>query len=232
MTQTTATFEAGVNGNNVTNGAGEASTTAWNTVDALGGPITYDNTHKYDTLAAKIVLTGSGSETSMQWGAALGTVTDQYGRAYIWLNALPTGSAIRLVQGYSGGSTAFRIDVNTAGTIALLDNVGLVQTTSTAVATGQWVRLEWHVVHSLTVGQIELKLFNSPDSATPTETSTTSANRNTQANCNLITFGNSNGAAATATFWIDNIVAGAASYPGPVAVASTGATRSLLGVGS
>jgi hypothetical protein len=79
------------------------------------------------------------------------------------------------------------------------------------------VRIEWHLIHSVTVGQIEIKLFNNPDSATPTETKTGTANHNNAASTTTMKFG-SIGGASTGTYWLDNIVAGAASYPGPASV--------------
>ena len=44
------------------------------------------------------------------------------------------------------------------------------------------------------------------------------AARNTGASLNDIKFGDAGGSSTSSTVWLDNIVAGATSYPGPAAV--------------
>jgi hypothetical protein len=83
---------------------------------------------------------------------------------------------------------------------------------------GAWVRLEWHIVHSTTVGSLEVKLFNSADSTTADDTISFS-NLNTGAAFANIRIGASTNTAnfpTTGTYmYIDDIVCGATSYPGP-----------------
>ena len=210
----TGTFETGVNGNAITT-ADAGSATAWDAITAIGATPTYDNAHAYDALADKMVLTGSTSEATISWNTAFGTQTDHYGRVYLWLDAAPSGGSIRLVHGTTGGSLAWRLLITPGRLIALIDSTGstMGQMTST-VSTGQFVRIEWHVIHSTSVGQAEAKLFNNADSTTATEVLTSAASFNTLANSNAIKFGHGSGEATTATFWLDNIVAGATSYPG------------------
>ncbi len=214
MTQCTANFELGTNASAVL-AADAGSATAWNTVTDVGPKITYSTAHPASgTLCAQIALTAGGAHM-MIWGAAFGTLTDHYGRVYVYLTANPA-NATPFINVNSGGSRAARFDINTNGTIRAFDNPGsaLFTTTTNAIALNQLVRIEWHIVHSATVGQGELKLFNTASSSTATETSTGTANKNTLANGDEIQFGNINGDTPY-TFWMDQIVAGASSYPGP-----------------
>lgn len=218
MTQTTANFELGTNGVGVTAGD-PGSATAWDSMDLVGGnTITYDNTHFYGTLAAKVDNTASNNSTAaMQWAAALGTLTDWYGRIYLYATSVPS-SQFRLLTDSNGNIPLF---INSSGQIAMLDQGGFAVTTTTPIATNQWVRIEWHWLNSATVGQVEVKLFNNPDSATATETQTSAANRNTSVSTTFLSFGLNDGAATPGPIWLDNIVAGATSYPGPVTVPVT-----------
>jgi hypothetical protein len=83
------------------------------------------------------------------------------------------------------------------------------------------VRVEWHVIHSATVGQVELKLFNDADSTTPTETLTGSSNYNTGTAAGGVHIGSVGNLPDGFIYWIDDIIVNATSYPGPVVVPST-----------
>lgn len=207
----TATFETGVNGAAITTGdAGSA--TAFNTVNAISGPVTYDNTHSYGRLAAKFVVTGAAA-TSVGWSTAFGTLTDHYGRLYLYLPAFP-GSAIRLVSFTPGSGFAPQIRIGSDGKLVTTDSgAGGSAAMSTAIALNQWVRIEWHIVHGAS-GSMEVKLFNGPDSAAATATLTTSS-IDVDTNATGIDVGWNSGSSGTETFWVDNIVAGAPFYPGP-----------------
>jgi hypothetical protein len=88
-------------------------------------------------------------------------------------------------------------------------------TTTDPIATGQWVRIEWHVVHSATVGEFEVKYFEDADSSTATETLTSPASWNTHAAPTEIRFGALSGGSWQPS--LDDIVANATDWPGSVA---------------
>lgn len=213
MAVLTATFETGVHGNAVAI-ADAGSATAWDVLNDPGaGSLLYDNTHVYETLAAKVSHGGAGARIQISWTTALGTVTDHYGRIYIYFTANP-GNVANPMRVESTGAVASQIIVNSSGTIRMDDSAGQAVVTTNSISLNQWVRLEWHVIHSTTVGQVEVKLFNNPDSVSPTETQTSAASRNTLASANEIMFGS--GAGLTySDFWMDNIVANDTAYPGP-----------------
>lgn len=213
MAEVSADFELGTNGNNVlTTDAGSA--TAWNTRNVAAGTLTYDTTHVgHGTLAAKIAPSGA-SACYVQWDTAFGTQTEHYGRAYLYLTTNPSAVPRGPIRGYNGATVAWGIHVNTNGTLQCGDSDSSVSG-SVAIGLNQLIRVEWHVVHSATVGIVEAKLFNSAESTTPSETITHSS-ANTLTQSDRIRFGVTDGGTAPAAFWIDDIIANATAYPGPV----------------
>src|SRR3990172_6382388 len=178
MTQVSADFELGADGSPIlTTDSGSA--TAWDVRDVPSGSINYDNAQvAHGTLAAEFAC-GAGTGR-LEWTTALGTMTDHYGRIYLFMAGNPAANfrgPMRFMNGASEGMCAW---INSSGQFFARDALGsTVGTMTNAIATGSWVRFEWHVVHSATVGVIEFKLFNSSESTTPTETMTlTSQNTN------------------------------------------------------
>jgi hypothetical protein len=109
--------------------------------------------------------------------------------------------------------------VTSTGKLQVLDSGGgQIILTTNSLNLNAFSRIEYHITHSLTVGQVEIKIFNSPDSAVATETIQTTANKNLLASANQIRYG-ATGGDSDGSFWLDNIVANALSYPGPVAPA-------------
>lgn len=217
MTQTTAGFETGVSGNNISTGdAGDA--TAWDAVTvAANGSAKYDNAHvKFGSLAAKFQsVTAAPCTAYVAWTTALGTVVDHYGRAYVWPNE--NWQTTGFIRWFSGAS-AFAAGLYLTGTntIQLRDAANVSQATTPSIGTGAWVRIEWHVVHSLTVGQIEVKLFTGAnvDGTVADSTTTTAANLNIDTDMREARYGIQS-SDFPISVWLDGIVEGATSYPGP-----------------
>lgn len=224
MTVCTANFETGTNGNAVATGDA-GSVTAWNVVNAGGTtPLPYDNTHVAHGLLAAKLFSASSPNTYMAWTTPFGTETDHYGRIYLYLTAVPgTNKWVGLAHPFSSTSACAHLYINPTGHIEIRDSANAVKATSTnVVALNQFIRVEWHYIHSTTVGQVEVKYFATADSATVTETITTTANLNTLASADSIRIGQEVaglGIMSTAV-WLDNIVANATAYPGPFPVNS------------
>jgi hypothetical protein len=225
-----AGFELGASGATIAQ-ADRGDGDAWENISTpAGGTLVYDTTHAALGAQSMKVATGATSGANfVAWTTRLGTLTDHYGRFYLWIDGAPASNVIGAAA-FSGASLAARIILNTSRKVLLQDQAAATQATSTnAVPIGQWVRIEYHVVHSTTVGQIELKLFNTATSSTPTETLTTSASLNTLASADRVRFGMPAGVANQAAFWMDQIQAGATAYPGPASVGLP--SLALLGVG-
>lgn len=204
-----ANFEKGTNGSNVIIGD-DPSETPWDFVFNNGGTLTYDNTHAYDSLACKIDATAGGAaQTNLEWSnTALTALTEHYGRIYLYLTAFP-GAGTRLWV-YGIGSFIIVVD-GTTGTVGS----SLGPSTTTAIALNQWVRIEWHVVHNVSTGSMEIKLFNNPDSAIPTEV-TLATGVNSGTGVSALDIGVFSGGSSLAVpFWLDNIGISNQGYLGP-----------------
>lgn len=213
MAQITADFETGVNGNTIaTSDAGSA--TAWDVVNiGASATATYDNTHAaFGTLSGKLVSTANN--VRLEWSTAFGTQTDHWGRMYLWVSSI-TGY-INLINAYQGASIGGIVRLQDNGKFIFIDGpVNVSGESTTALTFGQWVRVEWHILHSTTVGVIETKLFNTASATVPDETFSWTG-RNTQSNATRLFFGTVFDSGNLHTVWLDNIIGNATSYPGPV----------------
>jgi hypothetical protein len=211
----TADFEKGVNGNAVTTAAGEGSLNAW---DAISGtaPV-YSTTHAaHGLLAARFNLAAVPS--LLQWTFAWGTQTDHYGRLYLYIATFPSGTP-RLVQ-FANSGTACQLELRASDGRLIVTNAsdtGIAATTN-PLPTGQWLRIEWHVLHSTTVGQATVNVYLG-DSTTLSDSITMPATQNFSTQSTNAWIGSSS---TTGDFYLDDIVGAANAFPGP---AVTGAPR-------
>ena len=137
-----------------------------------------------------------------------------YGRVYVWFDTLSTGD-VRLVRVRGGGSLRLAIDVMRDGRLRLKDaNNSTIGMTSSAILTRGWVRIEWMVNHS--TGTVEVRLFNSPNLTTPTETLRTTSGIAIGAFTDTVQIGRSGSQNFASTFWTDDPAIRIAGYPGPI----------------
>lgn len=216
MTTLNNSGEGGTNTTAVTTGnSGGSSGTAWDavTVGSGGAAITYDNAHAYGSLAYKFV--SGTSSTNVAWtSTSLGTLGEAWGRVYLYMAALPANST-GLVRLTNGAAQVARITISITGNVELRNaaNTKLGQT-ATGVATGQWVRVEWHCIPLASNGTLEIRLFNSADSITADE-STGFTNAALATNMTQVQYGPVNNAVA-GTYWLDNLTATTLDWPGPI----------------
>lgn len=169
----------------------------------------------------------------LTWSTSVGTPTTVYGRLYIYRTAAPSAGGQWLIHFQLTGTTAAVIIWDDSSQhLRFYDSTlgSLVETTNT-VPLNEWVRIEWKLVCSATVGICEMKMFHA-DSASAIETKTlTSAN--TLTGVNEINFGQFAGAATGSAWWLDDLVVNSTGYPGPAAVAASTSTGGImmLGVG-
>src|ERR1700759_1234407 len=92
MTAVSADFELGVNGASIAT-TDSGSATAWDSiVKATSATVTYDNTHvARGNLSGKFATNGTGGAgANAIWTTSFGTVTDHYGRFYLWIDTFPS----------------------------------------------------------------------------------------------------------------------------------------------
>lgn len=237
MTVTTADFEAGVNSATIATGdAGSA--TAWNTIVSTPN---YDNTQKaHGNLAAHFNVTNAAMYAG--WQAALGTIQSPfYGRFYVRFATFPgtfnSFFAAANTSYTTSGGQAFDLDfsASSGGSMRVVvgGNTAAAYTFTTTLTANQWWRIEYLVVPSATVGQVQVKLYSSLDSITVTEDSGLKTGLNTLASIDRVSYGNVRGASGNWSVWFDNIVANATGFPGPYPVNTTAPTVSgSAGAGS
>lgn len=223
-----ADFEKGTNGNTITI-SDLGSATAWDTVNIAGSAtLTYSNAHSaHGSLAA--AFTANANQVELSWNSAFGTLTNHYGRLYLYQTTRVQGNF--MVVEDSGGKVA-SLSQQASGVVDLNDANATWVTTANALPTNAWCRVEWRVIHSATLGQVTCRLFlgANVDGSTPDEEAAMVADRDTHTQGVNIRIGSYD---AAGVFWLDDIVAGASGWPGPASAAPAAATgrMMLLGVG-
>lgn len=246
----TNTAEGGSDGLGVTTGnSGGVSGSAFTGVTPGSGVWSFSTAHAArGSLSYECVQTASTS-AQVQWG--LSALTEHYGRIYFYFSAYAT-SEQPVVKGFASGfANAWRIGINGAGHLVVRDAAGTAQHTGTPVINvGVWYRLEWHVISSATVGQIEARLYTG-DLLTLFDSWQSGTNLNLAAETSTLQFGPSLPLATPAPAnWYDELGVGSASggwlgiapgtpinqpptaNAGPNASAEPGSTYTLQGSGT
>lgn len=221
----TGTFETGVNGAGVLSGD-PGSATQWLEVnDPVNVTVTYSNIQAYQDLSCAITCDATGGPGFVGWTPA--TISPaysgtHYGRIYGFFPSAP-GALVFWVRGLESVSRAWELRITTGMLIELADNGGTQRGISTIAAnTNAWFRVEWKVVQSTTAGVVEIKLFNDPDSVTPTETVTSTGSFSTLTTTDRLRFGSIATAVPNLLVYMDNIQSNDTDYPGPFSTVVAG----------
>lgn len=220
MAVNTNSFESGqpsgtaISNANSGGGAGRA-------IDTTAGTVTYDTAHVHGgTLAMKVDM-AAGTTSQVRWldvADQAGTVG--YIRFYLYLTALPSQNLSVAYITDHGNLFLIRVRIRPTGIIDLIDQgVQILGTTTNAVAIGQWVRVEVKVTCSATTGVGQIRIYNSPESLTPTEdlTTTVSPANTGSTKPGGWRFGGLTTTAASDVFWIDDVASSDVDWIGPTA---------------
>lgn len=217
MAEYTADFELGSNGATITTGD-PGSLTAWT---RIFDTYTYSNAQSAHGSLSAACPSGGSPAFGLVWDKTF--PSEFYGRFYLYATALPTtNTRVFLIQGTTSGHAGFII--LTDGTVMTTVSSGSNIAGAVPIAINQWVRLEYHFVRSATVGLMEVRLFNTKDSSSSSEIISPTANRDTDGGGGSIDHtehGSIQFGPWGSTFWLDDIVDNATSYPGPVVTATT-----------
>ncbi len=221
MPTVTWSAEGGSNGTGITAGnSGGASGDAFESVSlGAGATAIYDNAQAHNgSLAAKLATGGSAADCSLNYGSAIGSQPTVYFRAHVYMTANP-GTSHRLIDAWDSGSgqLCFAIYLTSSGQLMSVNTAGsTIQTMSASVNLGSWFRVEVMLIGHASTGQVEVKLFNTADSTTPTETITSTANQNTRGSANNFRFGAAGDPLpASRTLWLDDLGISTTGYLGP-----------------
>lgn len=238
----TNTLEGGTNGVEITSansggGSGDAFST---TTEGVEGSPFFNSTQKRDALSMRINYASAPAATLFAQFGGLGSITTAvYFRAYLFLPATPgnnnfypfgvrtsadaSSAILRILSTGSGGFIQGRDASNS--------NLG---DGAVAVALNQWVRIEFRVVSSTTVGEFEWRLYNTADSSSITD-SLSSTGAVLGANTDRINIGcNVTAPVQPFTVYYDDLAVSTTGWIGPSAAPVSSATSKnlmVLGVG-
>jgi PhoD-like phosphatase len=187
-----------------------------------GQAMTYDSSVPLlGPMACKIVTTGTSAVFGM-WessGLLVNAAAQQWFGLYLYHTANPP-SVNQVFGAYVAGSRAADVVINTNGTISVRDaNGNVIVTTVSTVPLSSVYRIEGYVTSSASTGQVELKLFSSPDATVPAETQTSAATQNTRGGVlSQMRYGGASAAASGFTWRFARATASVAGYTGPGAV--------------
>lgn len=171
-----------------------------------------------------------------QWTTHFGSLTDFYGRMYLYFPTLPA-NAVHILIGRNTGVNAWLMRVDTTGKVQLQNSAATtVISSTTSIVAGQWARIEWHIVNSATVGSLQCRIYLTPSSTgTPDQDfNMTAQNTNTLTN----QMGVGDGSGGTNDFYTAGVLIGDTAWPGPLSTGltltadSTGQTLATAGGGS
>jgi len=169
------------------------------------------------------------------WQASVGSLTEHYGRIYFMpsRNFGADAAFEEIIEvDTAAGAVGVQLGFDASNHLVIRDSTLATKATgSVACSVGQWNRLEWHVIHSTTVGVVETRMCvgDNWDGFSPDE-SLSATGLNTLASGGQFYFGVVYTAAVNQVIWFDDYVAGAAGWVGPVKPQSYLAKRMPLGV--
>jgi hypothetical protein len=178
-----------------------------------GASLVYDTTHTRGTGLSAYHTVGPRQNAFYRWDRSFRNWGSWYGRVYVWFDRLPTGD-LRLVRGKDDFGLSFAIDLLRNGQLRGKDRSNrTISQTWTPINTGGWVRIEWRV--DLSTGQLDIRLFNSPNSLTPSDAATSGPGRQFLSSTNQVQIGRSGTQPFSVDFWTDDPAISAADWVGP-----------------
>jgi len=202
-------------------GVGSGSTAAFSNAQSLTGGM------------SAVFATGSaGNSSYVSWTTSIGSVSTIYGRAYLYLSALPATDD-NLIHFAGSGSNGGGIMIGSSGQLRL-QNVAFGETTTGPVlSAGTWFRLEWKIIAgSAGSAAATVNYYASPNSTTITSTITdTAGGYGSGGVITQVDFGWESPHPSQPSVYFDSIGLASAGYLGPAPTTVSGAAG-LAGSGS
>lgn len=163
-------FNGGTNAATIT--IGNSGGTSGDAFSYVNGSVTYTTTQAGGNRGALVCSMPASGTANVGWDTWSLAARTFYWRMYVYLTVAPNANR-DLAYSVSGGSSFPAVlGLNSSSQVRLANNGGTQQlVTTAAVSLNQWVRLEAQVVVGTTTGNGsgEIRLYNSADSGTPTE---------------------------------------------------------------
>lgn len=224
--------EGGSNGTTITTGntnagSGEAASAVTVGTSATGK---FDSTAPiHDTLSLTFATGGTATTSTFQW-ANLGQMARVWARVYIDCTAFTNILSNGFVRFRGGGVQTARVSLSSTGQIQLRDSAnGVVATSTTVLTANSKARVNADIaIGASAAGKVDIYL--TPESVTPTETLTVSAQNFGTNNIDEATFGVIGSVANAAAFGLEFTISNAGPLApfevDPTAIASTAAVGS------
>lgn len=190
----------------------------WDVVTATGGTTIVYSTDQaaHGTLSYKIVSTGVAGTAFTTWSSAsLGRLDRIYGRFYLYAASNNAGLVFLRLRG--AATQVLKIGMDASGHLEVRNSANtVIQTFTTAITSSTWVRVEFDVTPSVAGGVATVKLFNTTDSTTVTETHTLTSQALGTTFVDEVSWGQSTAATSMPTYYLDDVQVNATALPGPV----------------
>lgn len=206
--------EGGSNGSAITTGnSGGASGNAWDSILAAAGTCAYDNTQTaHGALSLTHSTSGTAASLQLQWEASTGNPARMWGRYYYRYTSTTLTLDLHRVRN-SSGSQVGRLTVASSTGFLQLRNGGntVVATSSTALSTGTWYRIEW----DFQPGSVtNTAWIYAADSVVPLETVSASSSYGST-DCGQFHLGNLSSQANVGQRWFDDVAVTDLGWLGP-----------------
>lgn len=230
MATWTNSLEGGTSGVAITTAnSGGASGNAFDDVSALAGQtLEFSNVFAaHGSLSMKVASGATGGQVYGAVKTSLGTTfTTIGGRLYFYLTAAPAAfqGILRFTSG-GGGTNRAIIGVNTARRLQVLTAASTTSATGTMalIPIGAWCRIEFAITLSATVGQVDARMWLTPDSTgTADETNCLATSQNYGGTADSIRVGMVSGSLASSVVqYIDDAVFNdLGTFPGPYSISA------------
>jgi hypothetical protein len=177
------------------------------------GTVVYDTARAAHGSRSAELTQDAANDIYFRWSTSQGTLTEVWGRLYIYRTAHPSNN-LWLIRPQDAGTTACLAQWLAAGQLRLFDsNLGSSVTSSASFSLNTWMRLEWHLVCHPTAGLWEVKMFLGDD-ITPVETVTFSS-ADTITQVTEVQIGQTTTLAGGSAFWLDDLALSTNGYIGP-----------------
>lgn len=217
--------EGGSNGTTITTGnSGGASGNAWDSILFTAGTCAYDNAQaSHGTLAANHATAGTAASIQLQWEASTGNPARMFGRYYYRYTSTTLTLDLHRVRSSSSNQVARLSVASSTGFLQLRNGANtVVATSSAALSTNTWYRIEWDFRPGSVTNTAVLYLG---DSVVALETLSASSTYSADADIGQFHLGNLSSQASVGSRWFDDIAVTDVGWLGPAAA------RNLCGLG-
>lgn len=139
-----------------------------------GGSLTFSTTQKFFGTASIHFTSTTAANTNCRFQQMYRPVNpDLIASVWVFFAAIPAASTSILYVADGTPSRVCELRVISTGKVQAYDSSGTAQTvTTTSIATNAWVRVDLLYTPHPSAGKLQIKLYNTPASSTPTETTT------------------------------------------------------------